>query len=132
MASSVTPLDIGLLVLRVYAGGAMLLAHGWGKLVGYSDRSAAFADPLGIGSPASLALAVSAEVGCALLLVVGAFTRFAAVPLAITMGVAGFLVHEADPWAKKELAFTYLAIFLALVGTGGGRLSVDTILRGKR
>lgn len=132
MASSVTPLDVGLLLLRVYAGGAMLVGHGWGKLLGFSERSGTFPDPLGVGSPASLALAVGAEVGCSLLLIVGAFTRFAAVPLAFTMGVAGVLVHGADPWAKKELAFTFLAIFLALVATGPGRLSVDAVLRGKR
>lgn len=129
----ITPADVGLLVLRVYAGSSMLLMHGWGKLLSFPQKSATFPDPLGIGSsPASMGLAVFAEVLCAALIIAGAFTRLAAVPLAATMIVAGFVVHAADPWVKKELAFTYLAIFLCLIGTGPGALSVDVRMRGKR
>lgn len=124
--------DLGLLVLRLYAGGTMLLAHGWGKLTGFSDYAGSFPDPFGVGSTASLGLAVFAEVGCAAAVATGAFTRWAAVPLVVTMAVAGFVIHADDPWNKKELAFTYLAMYVAVLLLGPGRHSVDARIRGVR
>ncbi|MDP2317340.1 MAG: DoxX family protein [Pseudomonadota bacterium] len=131
MQTRPTPVDLGLLVLRLFAGGTMAVSHGWGKLLGFAEHSATFPDPFGMGSPVSMGLAVFAEVVCAALLVAGAFTRLAAVPLVITMVTAGFIVHGADPFAKKELAFAYLAMYLTLLGTGAGALSVDARFRGK-
>src|SRR4051794_23580498 len=46
--------DAGLLVLRLWLGLSLLLLHGWSKLSGFSQMSAKFPDPLGIGSPTSL------------------------------------------------------------------------------
>ncbi|MCB0581200.1 MAG: DoxX family membrane protein, partial [Phaeodactylibacter sp.] len=43
---------------------------------------------MGLGPEISLALATFAEVGCALLVILGLFTRWATAPLAITMMVA--------------------------------------------
>ena len=130
MPVSVTPLDLGLLALRLYGGGTMCVVHGWGKLTSFP--SAGFPDPFGIGATPSHGLVVLAEVLCAVLVAAGAFTRLATVPLIVTMAVAGFYIHGGDPWQKKELAFTYLAIYVALLGTGPGRLSVDARVRGKR
>lgn len=121
-------LDIGLLLLRVSVAGMMLFCHGWGKLVNFADKSSTFPDPLGIGSPLSMALAVGAEVFCAAAVIVGFATRFAAVPLVITMLVAAFIVHADDPWRTKEFPLMYLLPFLALIFTGAGRFSVDGIL----
>lgn len=124
--------DLGLLILRVVTGGTMLLAHGLGKLATFSERAESFPDPIGVGTTVSLSLAVFAEVLCALLLVLGLGTRLAAIPLLITMLVALFVVHGADPFAKKELALLYAAPFLTLVLTGGGRFSVEHVLFSRR
>ncbi len=132
MAARITLSDFGLLLLRVAAGGTMLVMHGWGKLASFPELSRSFPDPFGLGSQMSLGLAVFAEVVCAGMIVAGAYTRLAAIPLIVTMFVAGVIIHDGDPWAKKELAFAYLAAFAALLGTGPGSVSVDTRLRGKR
>ena len=66
--------------------------------------------------------------GCFILLIVGFLTRLATVPLAITMLVALFVVHGADPWQKKELAACYLAVYLTLFFTGPGVFSVDHLV----
>jgi putative oxidoreductase len=120
--------ELGLLILRGWLGLTMLINHGIPKLMKFNELSASFPDPLGVGTKVSLLLAVFAEVLCAALLVVGFFARFAALSLAVTMGVAFILVHKAalapGP-ASGELAFVYLAGFLALVFTGAGRYSVD-------
>lgn len=119
----------GLLLLRVGAGGLMAGAHGLDKLLTFTEKAASFGDPLGVGSTASLALAVFAEFFCAIAVALGLFTRFAAVPLVITMGVAAFIVHADDPFSKKELALLYGIPFLALVLTGPGDYSLDRLLR---
>jgi len=119
--------DIGLLILRIGAGGFMLVAHGWGKFMNYFDtsfNSVAWADPIGIGPAMSHHLATGAEVGCSVLLILGVLTRLSAIPLAVTMGVAAFVVHADDPFKVKELALVYFIMFLTLVLTGGGRFSL--------
>jgi putative oxidoreductase len=131
MESSNAP-STGLLVLRVGAGVMMLLAHGWPKLAGFATYAERFPDPIGLGPAPSLVLAILAEVVCAVLVVVGLGTRFAAVPLVITMLVAGLIVHAPDPWAKKELALLYATAFTTLVVTGGGRWSLDAVIAARR
>lgn len=120
---------LGLLAQRFIAGSLMIALHGWPKLSAFSTKAQTFSDPLGVGSTTSLALAVFAEVVCALLVVVGAFTRLAVVPLLFTMAVAFFVVHGDDPWKKKELAAVYFAVFLPLLFSGAGPWSVDGLLR---
>ncbi|PIR22053.1 MAG: transmembrane DoxX protein [Deltaproteobacteria bacterium CG11_big_fil_rev_8_21_14_0_20_45_16] len=116
--------DIGLLLLRLVAGGTMLFSHGWDKLMSFGERMNVFPDPLGIGSSLSLGLAIFAEFGCAALLILGVTTRLVAIPLAITMGVAYFIVHNGDAFAQRELAFLYLGMFLSLIALGGGKFCV--------
>lgn len=119
--------DLGLLVLRLTLGLSMLVLHGWAKLTGFSTMAKGFADPIGLGPEASLGLAVFAEVGCSALLIVGYLTRFAAVALAITMGVAFFVVHKGALTGpgNGELAFVYLAGYLTLLFAGSGRYAFE-------
>ena len=114
--------------LRVVAGGFML-THGWGKLSSFSEKAGFFPDPLGIGSALSLSLATFAEFFCALLLIVGCFTRFAALNILITMLVAGLIFHSADPFGKKELALLYALVFCYFTVVGANRLSLDHFLK---
>ncbi|MFA5507600.1 MAG: DoxX family protein [Vulcanimicrobiota bacterium] len=121
---------IGLLVLRV-AFGLGMMVHGIQKVNNFETLSQVFPDPLGVGSAMSLSLAIFAELFCSILLVVGLFTPLALVPLGITMLVAIFVAHGDDPWSKKELAFTYLSVYAALLCSGPGKLSLDYRLFGK-
>jgi putative oxidoreductase len=134
--------SIGLLILRLGVGG-FLLTHGLGKLrmllAGQFDQ---FGDPIGLGSVASLVLVTVAEFLCALLVMVGLGTRFAGALIVVSMAVAAFVAHGADPWtmeegyklftsgqakswASKEPALLYLIPALALVFTGAGRFALD-------
>ena len=119
--------DLALLVLRVWLGASILILHGWGKLTGFSGSAARFPDPLGVGSHVSAGLAVFAEVVCAALLVLGLLTRFAALVLVILLTVAFFAVHglKLSGPGSGEMAFIYLAGFLAIFLAGPGAISVD-------
>jgi putative oxidoreductase len=127
--------DAGLLVLRLWLGLSLLLLHGKAKLLDFADLSQKFPDPLGIGSTASLALAVFAELVCSGLLALGLVSRFAALSAAFAMGVAFFIVHKASLEMgprSGELAFIYLAGFVTLVIAGPGCLSLDACLQRTR
>lgn len=119
--------DAALLVLRLWLGAAMIYLHGWKKLTGLLAGTSKFPDILGIGATPALVLAVFAEVACSVLIVLGLWTRLAALLLAITMGVAFFLAHEAklSGQGNGELAFIYLAGYIVLLLAGAGRFSVD-------
>jgi putative oxidoreductase len=119
--------DAALLALRVWFGASLVALHGWGKLTSYTERMDRFADPFGIGSPASLALSVFAEVVCASLLCLGLFTRFAAAVCVINMTVAFVYAHGASFTGPRngELAFMYLGAFVTLLLAGAGRFSLD-------
>jgi len=121
-------LSIGLLILRVTVG-VFMMTHGLGKLkmlVGPGEIQ--FADPIGIGVELSLILAVFAEFFCSILLILGLGTRLAAFPLWFTMFVAGVIVHSADPFGVKEMAFLYGTIYTVLLFTGPGKLSLDWVI----
>lgn len=121
--------DIALLIVRVALGLMMALGHGKGKFDSLmKGESASFPDPIGVGNSLSHMLAVGAEFFCALAIVVGLATRLALTQLIATMAVAAFIIHGADPFAKKEMAFLYLFPFIALILTGPGRFSVDHLI----
>jgi putative oxidoreductase len=116
--------DLGLLLLRLGFGPAMMV-HGIQKLNKFAELSGSFPDPIGVGSYASLCLAIFAELVCSILLILGLLTPFALAPLIVTMLVAMFIIHGDDPWGKQELAFLYLAFYGGLFFTGPGRYSLD-------
>lgn len=118
--------DLALLLLRVIFGSFMIYVHGWGKLLRlFGDDPIKFADPFGLGPTPSLALAVFAEVLCAFLIIIGAFTRLATIPLIITMLVAAFIANAGSPFSDKESALVYLCAFAAIGIAGAGWYSVD-------
>lgn len=126
--------DAGLFLLRAAVGGMMLIGHGLGKLQGFPAAGAEFPDPLGVGNQLSYYLALSGEVLFPALLILGLFTRLSAIPSAITMAVAAFIVHGPHPFfmnpdgPSKELAVMYLIGFVAVALLGPGKWSLDSLL----
>lgn len=124
--------NVGLLFLRVCVGLAMMIGHGWPKLANYSMKAAHFPDPLGVGSEISLGLAIFAEFFCPIFIILGLFTRVAALPILMVMIVAVLMIHGNDPWKSKELAVLYAIPCLALILTGAGDFSIDKMIKKKR
>ena len=122
--TNTTRYHLGLLLLRIGFAG-MMLTHGIPKLMKLLGGNFEFGDPIGLGEPISLVLAVIGEAICPFLIIVGFKTRWAAIPAFLTMGVAAFIVHADDPFASKEKALLYLVAFLVIALLGAGKYSLD-------
>lgn len=117
--------SVAILVLRLTVG-TFMFTHGLGKFwMFFSNEPIMFADPIGLGFTATLVLAVFAEMICSVLLILGVATRWSAVPLLVTMLIAGLVVHAADPFMVKELAFLYSSLYVVLILLGSGKYSLD-------
>ena len=119
-----TFISVILLIVRVVFG-VMLMNHGIDKWANYQELSAVFPDPLGIGSPLSLGLAIFGELACSMAFIIGFLYRLAMIPMIFTMCVAFFIVHADDPFAVKELAFVYLVVFVLMYIVGPGKFAED-------
>jgi putative oxidoreductase len=120
----------GLLILRLAFGGFMIY-FGYNKLIHFaSPQNGVKGMSIIFGSPIDGILLVFAEFFCAILLVIGMFTRFALIPLIIAMSVAFFKVNKGvifnDSGAHPALMF--LCVYLALLFTGPGKYSVDRVI----
>jgi putative oxidoreductase len=146
-------LDLALLLLRL-AGVGLITMHGWGKLVRMASGNYGFVSgvaEMGFPFPVFFAwAAVLAETLLSILVTLGLFTRPAAAICAVNMAVAAFLRHRAHlhwlsalglrsyppetmkAWGNPELALMYLLVFLALALAGGGRFSLDRLIRSRR
>jgi putative oxidoreductase len=121
--------DVGKLVLRL-ALGVLILLHGADKIL----HGAGFVLDMVAkhGLPRELGYLVYAgEVLAPAMLILGLWTRPAALALAVNMVVAVWLVHTGELFTRAqsggwalELQGMYFAAALALVFTGGGRWSV--------
>lgn len=120
--------NFGLLVLRVWLGASIALLHGWGKITALVSGRSLFEQPVaGLPPWVAFVLATFAEFVCAILVVIGLWTRFAALFLIATMGVAFFVAHGMVLRGQMsgEIPFLYLAGFTTLLITGAGKFSVD-------
>lgn len=117
-----------LLILRVGIASFMIV-HGYQKLgMLTAGGEIQFGDPIGVGTTASLYLAVFAEFFCSIFLLLGFATRLATIPLIITMVVAVFVVHAADGFDKKEMGLHYLLAYVFLLVSGPGKYSIDQMI----
>lgn len=126
----------GVAFLRLVVG-IVFLAHGAQKLFVFGIAGVAgFMGQGGIPFPMLAAIVVTAvEFLGGLALMLGLFTRWAAIPLAIDMLVAILVVHlKAGFFLPNgyEFAFTLLGATLALALLGSGEASVDRVLERRR
>lgn len=120
--------NLASLIMRL-SFGCMMLTHGWGKFNRLLSGDMSFADPIGIGEAPTLALAVLGEFISPILLIVGFKTRLASIFPAATMLVAALIIHADDPWSRQEFPLLYFFGFVTIFLLGGGRYSVDWMLK---
>jgi putative oxidoreductase len=120
--------DLGLLILRVFTGLALAIAHGAGKFPP-TERFIDGVAKMGFPQPAIFAWAAAgAELIGGVLLAIGLLTRPSALFIAITVGTAAFVRHAADPFSGKEKALLFLAVAVLYLLAGAGRYSIDAMM----
>ncbi len=134
----------GIAILRI-AVGMIFIAHGAQKLFGAFggpglSGTAEYFTSLGLAPAYPLALLWAiVEFGCGVLVFLGAWTRWAAIPIAIGMAVAIWKAHLVNGffinWALAagvghgyEFNLVLIAACACLALTGAGELSVDQLL----
>jgi putative oxidoreductase len=128
--------QFALLMLRAGSGIFLALLHGWNKITAlfghlFSGDEWRFIDTvssLGFPIPVVFAAVVSlVEFVGGLLFAIGYYTRYVALLIAITMGVAVYRHLISD--MRYELAALFLLITLYILTRGAGRYSFDRFLR---
>ena len=134
----------GLTVLRI-AVGLVFIAHGAQKLFGVFgggglSATSGYFEYLGLTPSYPLAVVWAViEFGCGVLVFLGAWTRWAAIPLAIGMVVAVWKAHLVSGffinWALApgvghgyEFNLVLIAACVCLSLSGAGELSIDRLL----
>lgn len=123
--------DLATLLLRLLFG-LMFTYYGYNKLANYDTIAPMFGDIIGIGAKLSFNLVIFAEFFCGILIAIGFLTRFAIIPPFITMIVAYFVAHAADPFDAKAIAFIFMILCLPIFAAGSGKYSVDYLIFNKK
>ncbi len=122
----------GIALLRIVTG-IIFFVHGWQKLFtfGYAGTSGAFA---GMGVPLpeiAAALVIAVELLGGLALIVGFLTRLVALPLAINMLAALFLIHLSSGFFAQNGGYEFVLLLaaasLSLFFLGAGALALDNL-----
>lgn len=116
--------DLGLLLLRLGGAYLLLMVHGLPKLQHYAGELAQIDDPLHLGRPLTLWLALLAEVLCPLAIAAGLYTRLACVPVLVLLLVSLLAVHPEWSLAEGQFGWLLLVIFASIGVAGGGRYAL--------
>ncbi len=115
--------NIGLLALRL-AVGFVFIRHGYSKLEDMEKTITMFTN-LKLLFPLFWAYFITfLELIGGFMIILGVYTRFFALLLAVNMVFAIFLVHTKLPFGTWELPLSMLGACLALKGCGGGEYSL--------
>jgi putative oxidoreductase len=120
--------NLSMFLLRAGSGAILFYNFGLHKLLKFSEMKDGFSDPLHIGHTYSLILIIFAEVFCALLLVAGLMTRFAAFALVAAFIIIVFIVHKNSPVNQYVDAILFLLAFITILFCGPGKWSLDKMI----
>jgi putative oxidoreductase len=116
-------------LLRFVAGG-MFAMHGSQKLFGIPGEK----EPAGLLTMYGVAGVIEFFGG--LLIAIGFLTPYIALLAAVLMVFAYFMAHAPQGWLPilngGELAVLYCFVFLYIAARGGGALSLDSLIWGRR
>ncbi len=117
----------GLDIIRIVCG-AIIFSYGLEifnseQLAGYTE----WLTDVGMPLPKVMAyIGKFAEISCGLLLTIGLFTRYASIPLVITMFVVNFVMLDGK---IRTEPFYLLLLFACFLFIGSGKISVDYLLK---
>ena len=125
--------DLAMLLVRIVAFTFLFLKHGWVDLSTFGALSHSFSDPIHIGPLPTLVLVTISDAICAVLILFGLATRWAALYTVLIHLAAVALVFHFNligPPAKADVVLQYTGFGLALYFMGAGKYSIDAMIHG--
>ncbi|MDQ6758065.1 MAG: DoxX family protein [Bacteroidota bacterium] len=119
--------NTALLILRL-GFGILLAHHGYLKFLNFQQTEGFMMDFMGLGKSTTTCLVIFTELFCAILVIIGLFTRLACIPIIFLFIIIIFKATGPDFFGKSELPELYLAGFLAILLAGPGKASVDNMI----
>ena len=117
--------SLGLLFLRLFGGALLIQGRAWAWTEMIHVNGPLFVNPLGSGGEFTWILTLFSEFLCTILVMLGIFTRFTAVPPLVVMLVMALALPSGTVWSVRETYLLYALPFFVLTFTGPGEYSVD-------
>ena len=122
--------DVAPTILRIVVGFFFIM-HGSMKLFGGIQGTTGFFASLGIPGIFVYLVAYGEFIG-GIFLILGLLTRYVSIYLGVVMIFAAVLAKLPGGLMKGELELTYLAVLVALLFTGPGKCSLDSLCKCKK
>lgn len=127
--TSFISIDAIILFLRINVGLLIFINHGLEKIFRFHHMLESFPDPLGIGKLTGLIFSLITDNVCAIMIIVGLFTRINAFLLCINLLTAFLLVHKGSILnTHGELVVIYFVVTLIILLYGPGNINAHKIL----
>jgi len=123
--------NLALLFFRVAVAAELVFVHGLKKLGIGVVTPEVIPNPLGFPEALNNFVAIAANVYLPFLVIIGLFTRLAALPALAVTATGYFLMHFNDDPMVRDIPFMYAVSMLLIVLLGGGKYSLDNIIARK-
>lgn len=119
---------ICMLVFRILLSLELIIVHGLKKVgIGVAEAEKV-PNPYHLPEIINQFFATGANIICPLLIIIGAFTRFAVIPILIVTVSGYFVVHRTDNLHVRDIPFMYALSFIVVLLLGPGKYSIDYLI----
>lgn len=120
--------NFGILFFRIAIATELIVVHGLKKIgIGVASPEV-IPNPIGLPEALNNFVAIAANVYLPFLIIVGFFTRLAALPALAVTATGYFVMHFNDDPMVRDIPFMYAVSLLLIVILGGGKYSADYLL----
>lgn len=120
--------NFALLFFRVAVATELIVVHGLKKIGIGVAVAEVIPNPLGFPEALNSFIAIAANVYLPVLVVLGLFTRLAALPALAVTATGYFIMHGHDSLIERDIPFMFSVALLTIVMLGGGKYSLDSYL----
>lgn len=123
--------NFAILFFRVAVATELIVVHGLKKIGIGVAVAEVIPNPLGFPEDFNNFVAIAANVYLPVLVVLGLFTRLAALPALAVTATGYFIMHGHDSLIERDIPFMFSVALLTIVMLGGGKYSIDGYLTKK-
>mgnify|MGYP003631905708 CR=1 FL=1 len=117
-----------LFLFRTIASLELIIVHGFKKIgIGVAIPEVV-PNPLGLPENLNEILAIVANIGFPVFVILGFLTRLATLPILAVTLTGYFILHAHDSLLIKDVPFMYSLVFLFILIVGPGKYSIDSFI----